>query len=802
MTSKMLTIRNNKYAGEFKQPDFFPTSFELDDFQKYAIDCINRNEDIIVTAHTGSGKTVPAEYAIAKALNSDEEINVIYTAPIKTLSNQKYKDFSEKFGTENIGIITGDIKNNPDAPILIMTTEILRNILYRQKNGIVTENPFDINLDMSKVESVIFDEIHYINDRDRGTVWEESIIMLDSKINIIGLSATIDKAEEFASWIGEIKQKKISLIPTKCRPVPLQHYIFVKSDNLFKIQDTSEKFLEQNFDEAHTEYKALKQSKKFNYKDMLIKSAQYLREKNLLPATYFVLNRKNCSVFAKLLPQTFITPEEAAHALKLFDTYLLRFRDRYQHTDQYNEVKKLLAKGIAIHHSGIIPILKEAIEMIYSKGLIKILFATETFAAGVNMPTKTVVFTQMTKFDGKRRNLKTDEYKQMAGRSGRRGMDDFGTVVQLPLYEFLSKNEVKTMMIGKTSSIRSKFDINYKFVLKMLSIYSNKEELLDNILEIANQSYLFKQNSLQSDPIKKKIDEMKQEFEDKSTQFSESDLKVLEEYHNLKESLNIGTKFGLPINPKNLKKYDKRVKVIEKSNVDIINKYSSYNDFIKFKREYDNLINDEDYYESIFRYQINMILDFLKENGFINEKYELTPLGIIAKEINECNEIILSQVIYKGYLSNLSVEEIVGVISIFIQDSGNYSQDLTISGLGLNENMDKILRNIGSLSEEFADKENVMIQKNDIYIFNDWNLHLSAVNASMMWAKKNTFHQVKQVYNSFEGNLIKNMLRINNIIRELITVAELIKDHTLLQKLITIDEILIRDEVTVDSLYV
>jgi superfamily II RNA helicase len=796
MTTTMLTIRDNKYEGSFSLPDFFHAQFELDPFQKHAVDCINRNEDVLITAHTGSGKTVPAEYAIAKALHNGKQ--VIYTAPIKTLSNQKYKDFSEKFGVDKVGIITGDIKNNPDAPCLIMTTEILRNILYRQKNGIVTSNPFDININMSEVEAVIFDEVHYVNDRDRGTVWEESIIMLDPKINLVMLSATIDDADQFAIWIGDIKQKKISLISTHKRPVPLQHYIFI--DELYKIQDEHNNFIDSNFDEALKQYDKL-QKKRFNYKHMLISSVSYLKERQQLPATYFVLNRKNCSVFAKLLPQSLITPEESTEAIKLFEKYLAKFKDRYVKTNQYQEILRLLAKGIAIHHSGIIPVLKEAIEMIYAQGLIKVLFATETFAAGVNMPTKTVIFTQLTKFDGKKRNLKTDEYKQMAGRAGRRGMDTFGTVIQLPLYEFTTKLDTKNIMLGKTSAIRSKFDINYKFILKMLSIYSEKDDLIDNIVEMAKKSYLSKQNNAECGPLLDKIKVVENKLGELG-QFTEEELLTLEEYHNIKEILKTGIQFGIRINPKTNKKYAKEIKQIESQKSEVIKRYDpEYLNYLEINDEYKSLALDKDYFEGIFKYQVNMILDFLKDREYINDDFKLTPLGVIAKEINECNEIILSQVVYKGYLNDLSEAEIVGLISIFINDSGN-NKDTTIPSLNLPKYLETILYDIGSISEDFAYKENDMIQKNNIYIYNDWELHLGCFNAASEWTKGKEFYEIKQYYDSFEGNLIKNILRISNIIRELTVVAELLKNHDLYKKLLGIGDIILRNEVTVESLYV
>lgn len=808
MTSKYLTIRNNKFEDSFQLPEYYQLPFELDDFQKHAIDCINRNEDVIVTAHTGSGKTIPAEYAIAKALNNGNY--VIYTAPIKTLSNQKYKDFCDKFGKDNVGILTGDIKNNIDAHCLIMTTEILRNILYRQKMNpdLKPNNPMDINIDITQVESVIFDEVHYINDRDRGSVWEESIIMLDPKINLIMLSATIDDADKFASWIGDIKDKAISLIPTEKRPVPLKHHLFLNEEKVYTILDEKNKFHDSIYDDAVREY--TKMEKKSNYgrinsRSLLIQSVDFLNKKQQLPATFFVLNRNNCSKFAKMLQQNLITGEESANSIKLFNKFLLKHRERYEKTEQYHEVIKLLEKGIAIHHSGLIPVLKEAIEMIYAEGLIKVLFATETFAAGVNMPTKTVVFTQMSKFDGQKRNFNTDEYKQMAGRAGRRGLDTFGSIYIVPMYELVSRQEARIMMTGKTSSIRSKFDLNYKLVLKMMSLYQDYEPdvMIDKILELANQSYMWRQNNTSCLEIDKDLEGIKNQYDSARSDFTEDELVLLDSYHKIVYKMNPVNNFGIRLDNKQHKKYQKELDKMKKEKPDTISKYDKkYLNYLDKKQNYDSLLDDKEYYMSIIKYQIKSIIEFLKENGYVDSDNKLTILGVIAKEINECNEIILSQSIIQNHFNELSIPEIVGLISVFIEDNGAAEEDVYLSDLDQPVYMNDILNSLNSLSEDYANKELEFIQKKKIYLKNDWNLHLKLFQAAYMWASSKQFYEVKQVYQSFEGNFIKNILRINNIIRDLMVASEITKNDELYTKLSQIESILIRDEVTVESLYV
>ena len=330
----------------------------------------------------------------------------------------------------------------------------------------------------------------------------------------------------------------------------------------------------------------------------------------------------------------------------------------------------------------------------------------------------------------------------------------------------------------------------------MIDLYNDKTK--ENILKIINKSYLANQNSSQYILFKEKLRtfEKNRKFADYVT----DDIITLKKYDNLKVSLSTGLNDGIKINYKKLKKYKKELEKIENENPDIINKYKHFNDYLKEEDQYNNLMLDKDYYENIFGYQIDMVMDFLKEHDFITQDNKLTILGSIAKNINECNEIILSYIVFNGFLKDLTIPEIVGLLSIFIEESTN--EETTISSLKLNPKLENILYQIGEKSEYYAEKENNFIQKNDIYIFNNWGLNLSQFQVNYKWAELNNFNEIKKLYNSFEGNFIKNILRVNNIVKELISVADILKDTELYQKLIKIEDILIRDQVTIDSLYV
>ncbi|GFS36787.1 helicase SKI2W, partial [Nephila pilipes] len=423
--------------------------FELDPFQQKAVVHLEKKESVFVAAHTSAGKTVVAEYAIALARN--HVTRVIYTSPIKALSNQKYRDFKEKFG--DVGLITGDVQINPTAFCLIMTTEILRSMLYHGSDVV------------RELEWVIFDEVHYINDSERGVVWEEVFIMLPDHVNLIMLSATVPNTAEFAEWLGGIKKRKIYVISTLKRPVPLMHYLYTgsvgKSENdIFPIVDSSGKFLTEEYMKA-TKPKDNKSKSstgpkgpKYNLgvaqeKNIYIGLLGYLQKKDLLPAVCFTLSRKKCNIHAEMLCCKDLTTQvEKREITKFFNECISKLKSEDRKLPQVKLMGEQLKLGFGVHHSGILPILKEVVEMLFQRSLLKVLFATETFAMGVNMPTRTVVFDSIRKHDGVNfRDLKPSEYIQMAGRAGRRGKDKIGTVIILCKAEVPDSLSLHNMML-------------------------------------------------------------------------------------------------------------------------------------------------------------------------------------------------------------------------------------------------------------------------------------------------------------------------------------------------------------------
>uniref|UniRef100_A0A4W5N4Q5 SKI2 subunit of superkiller complex n=1 Tax=Hucho hucho TaxID=62062 RepID=A0A4W5N4Q5_9TELE len=462
----------------------FKYPFELDMFQKQAVLRLEAHESVFVAAHTSAGKTVVAEYAIA--LSQKHMTRTIYTSPIKALSNQKFRDFKTTFG--DVGLLTGDVQLSPEASCLIMTTEILRSMLY---------NGSEVIRDL---EWVIFDEVHYINDAESrviqshslpGVVWEEVLIMLPDHVSIILLSATVPNAVEFSEWIGRIKKKHIYVISTAKRPVPLEHYLYTGNSTktqkeMFLLLDPTGNFQTKGYYSAIDAKKerTSKHAQSFGTKNASQKTTpnqdravwlsllHFLSQRQQTPVVAFTFSRTRCDDNARSLASMDLTSSvEKSEIHSFFQKSLSRLRGGDRQLPQILLMRDLLKRGIAVHHSGILPILKEVIEMLFSRGLVKVLFATETFAMGVNMPARTVVFDSIRKHDGTGfRNLLPGEYIQMAGRAGRRGLDATGTVIILCKSGVHDMGDLHVMMLGKPTVLQSQFRLTYTMILNLLRV--------------------------------------------------------------------------------------------------------------------------------------------------------------------------------------------------------------------------------------------------------------------------------------------------------------------------------------------
>ncbi|MFH1023391.1 MAG: DEAD/DEAH box helicase [Planctomycetota bacterium] len=451
----------------------------LDDFQVKAIEALDRGESVLVTAPTGAGKTLIAEYAIEKCIAEGKRI--IYTSPIKALSNQKFRDFLREHG-DTVGIVTGDVSVHPHARILIMTTEIFRNTL------------FDDPARLADVEYVIFDEIHYLSDPERGTVWEESIIFAPPSIKIIALSATIPNHAEIVRWIETIRGTRLTLVIEETRPVPLRHRLFVESVGITspnKLGPVLQK-LRRGWDDDRRHRSRFDRRHRGDRRDdrrgppagpsgrgALL---DHLAKENELPCLYFLFNRTGCEERAWESRHRALLPPEATESnLARFDTLAERFSLARDRTTE--NLRLLVGRGIAYHHAGMLPSLKEIVEVIFSEGAIRLLFATETFALGVNMPARSVVVDSLVKFDGVQTvPLRCREYHQMAGRAGRRGMDEAGTAYARIDRNAPEERTVLRILEGNLERVESQLNLSYATVLNL------HERLGKRIFEISAKS--------------------------------------------------------------------------------------------------------------------------------------------------------------------------------------------------------------------------------------------------------------------------------------------------------------------------
>ncbi|KAF9042917.1 rRNA-processing arch domain-containing protein [Panaeolus papilionaceus] len=451
--------------------------FELDPFQKVSVYAIQRNESVLVSAHTSAGKTVVAEYAIAQCLNRKQR--VIYTSPIKALSNQKYREMLAEFG--DVGLMTGDVTINPSATCLVMTTEILRSMLYRGSEI------------MREVAWVIFDEIHYMRDKERGVVWEETIILLPHTVRYVFLSATIPNAMQFAEWICKSHDQPCHIVYTDFRPTPLQHYLFpAGSDGIYLVVNEKGEFREDTFSKAMGKIqenmgddpadptkggkgKKGKTKKGGDKKGKgpsdISKIINMIMTKNYNPVIVFSFSKRECEGLALTLTKfEFNNQDEQDLVTKIFNNAIENLAEDDRQLPQIANSLPLLRRGIGIHHGGLLPILKEVIEILFQEGLLKVLFATETFSIGLNMPAKTVVFTSTRKFDGREfRNISSGEYIQMSGRAGRRGLDDRGVVIMM-CDEKLDPQAAKEMVKGQADRLDSAFHLGYNMVLNLMKV--------------------------------------------------------------------------------------------------------------------------------------------------------------------------------------------------------------------------------------------------------------------------------------------------------------------------------------------
>lgn len=508
-------MNRSPIKAELDLNTLFP--FELDKFQLDAIAALNDDRSVVVCAPTGSGKTLIGEYAIHRALARNRR--VLYTTPLKALSNQKCRDFSEQFGVENVGLLTGDMSINREAPILVMTTEIFRNMLYGTPIG-------EVGTSLVGVEAVVLDECHYMNDRQRGTVWEESIIYCPHEIQLLALSATVANSEQLTDWIGQV-HGPTDLIYSDFRPVPLE-FNFCSPKGLFPLLNDDQTKINLRLKPKGAQGKQAGGKRPESPSLSFVLSQ--LQARDMLPAIYFIFSRRGCDQAVEDVGDfSLVNKAETQQLKQRIDEFLAR----HPEAGRVGQIEPLY-RGIAAHHAGILPTWKGFVEELFQLGLIKVVFATETLAAGINMPARTTVISTLSKrTDRGHRLLNASEFLQMAGRAGRRGMDERGYVVTLQT-PFEGAKEAAYLATSKPDPLVSQFTPSYGMVLNLLQTHTIQQAKA--LVERSFGQYLA---TLTLRPQQQAIADREAELAKYQSELGKFDPAVLANYEKLQQRLRV-----------------------------------------------------------------------------------------------------------------------------------------------------------------------------------------------------------------------------------------------------------------------
>lgn len=731
--------------------------FELDEFQKDACNYINDGKSVVVCAPTGAGKTVIAQHAIHRAL--EEGKRIFYTTPLKALSNQKYYDFSEKYGYDKVGLLTGDTSLNRSGQIVVMTTEVFRNMLYGTNFGSVSDN-------MQDVKYVVLDEVHYMNDEQRGTVWEESIIYCPTNVQIIALSATVANADELTSWINTV-HSKTELVDTDFRPVPLRFFYFDSSQptKLLPLLTPSGQ-LNSKIKPERRVFGRKFQNKKSYVKDII----RNLEHNNMLPAIYFTFSRRKCDEqMEKCASLELVTKDERAQIQQVIDEYIAENPHLYN-----NKHIEYLLCGVASHHAGLLPAWKGLVERLFQKGLIKVVFATETLAAGINMPARSTVISATSKrTDSGHRMLTASEFLQMSGRAGRRGMDEIGYVTIVGT-QFQTPEEVAELVLSDANPLESRFSPSYSMVLNLLQRFS-----LDEAKELILKSFGYFSSETRLKPLLKIKDQISTEVAEREfvcpynlsdTELHEYDKlrhiyvqnrqtykKICKQERSKNRPLSAEVrKFGEQTramldkmhefhcdNCRHYKKHAKNIEVLE-----------------RFSIRYKQLEKEIEKQKDIFWNKFLAHRSVLTEVGYLKDDYP-TECGVTTSQIRSENELFVAEIIFSGVLEELTPAQLAAVVCAIT------TEDLRIDipYLPISEPVRKTLnkiRNIRRKVEKVQLKHSVEAQ---MYI----NPYFSSLIE--LWVEGANWETITEQVDMGEGDIVRSFKRVVDVLRQFTTIA-------------------------------
>lgn len=731
--------------------------FELDEFQKDACECINSGKSVVVCAPTGAGKTVIAQHAIHRALEDGKRI--FYTTPLKALSNQKYYDFGEKYGHDKVGLLTGDTSINRNAQIVVMTTEVFRNMLYGTNFGSVTDN-------MKDVKYVVLDEVHYMNDEQRGTVWEESIIYCPTNVQIIALSATVANADELTDWINTV-HSKTELVNTDFRPVPLRFYYFDSSqpNKLLPLLTPSGQLNKKIKPEKRVFGKKL-QNKRSYVKDII----RNLQENDMLPAIYFTFSRKKCDEqMEKCSSLELVTKGEQAQIRQFIDEYIAENPHLYN-----NKHIEYLLQGVASHHAGLLPAWKNLVEKLFQKGLIKVVFATETLAAGINMPARSTVISSTSKrTDSGHRMLTASEFLQMSGRAGRRGMDEVGYVTIVGT-QFQSPEEVAELVLSDANPLESRFSPSYSMVLNLLQRFS-----LDEAKELILKSFGYFSSGSRLLPLLKAQEQIDNELKEREFvcpyKLCDNELYEYDKLRHIyvqnrqtyKRICKQEKSKNRPLSPEAVEFGRQTKAMLEKmhgfhcDNCKFYKKHSKNLEVLeRFSVRKNKLEKEIEKQRDIFWNKFLAHRSVLIDMGYLRDDYP-TERGVTTSQIRSENELFIAEIIFSNVLDNLSPSQLAAVVCALT------TEDLRIDipYLPISEPVRKTLNLIRNVRRKLEKVQSRYSVEAPMYI----NPYFSSLIE--LWVEGAEWETITEQIDMGEGDIVRSFKRVVDVLRQFTTIA-------------------------------
>lgn len=819
-----------------------PTSYELDPFQKHAVLAIHAGDHVFVAAKTGSGKTFVGEYLIARALAAGKR--VFYTTPIKSLSNQKYHDLKRLFPAASVGILTGDIKMCPDAQIVVMTAEILRNLFY--KRGTATEGVgLTAAVSLEGVAGIVMDEAHYIMDPDRGHVWEETLILCPRDMQLVLLSATMPSAAALTGWLAQLHERRTWLLETTYRVVPLVHGVLEEAPEGLRVRPLltaggawisdgytgwlqarkaradaaaafkqkvgrgggsggSSGYWNRADHDAQREARAdgLRAAKVHILSPIgrLRRLVGWLQETGQMPALFFVFSRKECERLSAQIEGSLIDAGESVEARHIMDFHLSRHRATLEKSPQYHQIRELLLRGVAFHHSGLQPLLKEIVEILFTRGFVRALFATETFAVGLNMPTKTVVFLDLEKWSdgGMRRPLRPDEYIQMAGRAGRRGLDKQGLVLYEPLRDPVDSPTLRSMLTGALPALESRMRFGYEFLLRLrLAAEAGRS------LPIAEQSYWAVQQRLSRAGYGADLAKMEARVLALEGTLPAGVEGALMERLALQETVATTTNAKRKKVQLELAKWDVEHRDdVPKGQWPILEE--RYRELVRARVERDGLRADLAVWDAAPLLSLEPQEACLRGWGFLapapaatelpaSHSLRLTPLGQAATEINEGHCILMPLLAASGVMDSATGEEIATILATFNREGVREEEQPALADLDLSPTVAATLTWIRSRAADCQREAGTTVA--DDY----WSTNTVWPGIVAQWIGGAGLAQIAADWGIFEGNVQRGLLKIANLLEEWGAIATLRCDLATLEKLAALR--FLRDDIVVDSIY-